>query len=61
MKRIAIVVAFVVGSTIGFGSAFAGGDPNQCPKNCKNQHCPRGKCSDDQHQKRLDACLAKCK
>ena len=51
---------FAVGYVTSSTQAHAGGNPKQCVINCQNQHCPRGKCSDDQHQKRLDACRTKC-
>jgi hypothetical protein len=54
-----LVVGALVGASVGAPSRVLAG-PDQCQKNCQNQHCPRGACSDAQHQKRLDACIKKC-
>ncbi|MFO0722538.1 MAG: hypothetical protein U1E65_02065 [Myxococcota bacterium] len=55
----ALVAAGVALTALSQGTtAFAG--PDQCKRNCQGQHCPRGTCSDDQHERRLAACLKKC-
>ncbi len=66
MKKLSrpLLYAVLVAATL-IGAALAGprpvlAGPDQCQKNCQNQHCPRGACSDAQHQKRLDACFKKC-
>jgi hypothetical protein len=63
LRRPLIYAVFAAATVLGVGlggSSRVLAGPDQCQKNCQNQHCPRGDCSDDQHQKRLNACIKKC-